>query len=61
MGTKIRELREKRKLTQSKLAKISGISRTTINQLEGNKKADVKTSTLNAIAKALEVPVAELC
>ena len=36
MAYRIRELREKKKLTQEQLSQMSGVSRTTIVQLENN-------------------------
>lgn len=36
MAYRIRELREKKKLTQEQLAQMSGVSRTTIVLLENN-------------------------
>lgn len=57
MGEKIRELREKKRMSQEELAKRSGISRQTISSLETGKVDSVTTGTIEAIAKALEVSV----
>lgn len=45
-------------LRQSDLAKLSGISRVTINSVLNGKTANAKT--IHAIAKALDVPVREI-
>lgn len=60
MAYRIRELREKNKLSQERLAELSGVSRGTIAILERNGSNDVKAGTLKSLAKALEVPVSEL-
>ena len=54
---KIKEWREKRHMTQEELAKKSGISRVTISLLESGRQTVSKSSTLEAIAKALGVKV----
>lgn len=50
---RLREFREKAKLTQQELANRAGISRATIIDIENNSKADIKVSTLIALADAL--------
>ena len=45
-------------LRQSDLAKLSGISRVTINSVLNGKTASART--IHAIAKALDVPVREI-
>lgn len=57
---RIKELREQKGITQAKLAELSGVSRLTIVALENNEKHEALVGTINAIAKALEVPVSEL-
>ena len=57
MGEKIRELREKAKLSQEELAERSGISRVTISFIETGKLESVTTKTLRQIAEALGVSV----
>ena len=57
MGEKIRELRKKAKLSQDELAEMSGVSRVTINNIETGRIGAVMTTTLQAIAEALGVPV----
>jgi len=50
---------ERRKLSQSELAKMSGVSQSTIAQIETGRK-DPSISTLLKIAKALDVHMAVL-
>ena len=52
MAYRIRELREKKKLTQEQLAQMSGVSRTTIVLLENNEEHEAMVGTL----KSLECP-----
>ena len=60
MGYKIREVREKLKMTQDELSQKSGISRGTISALENGTERATTTKTLANIAKALGVPVEAL-
>lgn len=60
MAYRIRELREKKKLTQEQLAQMSGVSRTTIVLLENNEEHEAMVGTLKALATALNVPVSKL-
>lgn len=56
---KIRELREKKKMSQAELANASGLSTTYISLLEGGKKSPTLKS-LEKICEALGVPFALL-
>lgn len=60
MAYRIRELREKKELTQEQLAQKSGVSRSTIIQLENNDEHEAMVGTLKSLAAALEVPVSKL-
>lgn len=60
MGYKIKEAREERRLTQEELAKKSGVSRPTIVALESGKTEDVKISTLQKLAAALDMTVQDI-
>lgn len=60
MAYRIKELREKKKLTQEQLSQKSGVSRTTIANLESNKEHEPMVGTLKALAAALDVPVSKL-
>lgn len=53
-GNRIRERRIALKMTQDDLSVKSGISRATISALENDETADVKVSTIKALAVALK-------
>lgn len=53
MQNKLRQARDDANMSQEELAKRSGISRTTISGIENNEDIVVKTSTIIAIANAL--------
>jgi transcriptional regulator with XRE-family HTH domain len=48
-----RQLREHARITQYRLAKVSGVEQTTISQLELGKVRDPRWSTISALADAL--------
>lgn len=50
MYNKIRNIREEKCMTQEDLAKKSGISRTTISDLENQKVMNITTATMRKIA-----------
>jgi GAF domain-containing protein/transcriptional regulator with XRE-family HTH domain len=61
-GMKVQSLRYKQRLTQAKLATIAGVSKRTIEDIEsgarsesGDKRAQIYTSTLVGLCRALEV------
>lgn len=59
IGTKIMLIRRKRKLSQEKLAELSDLSKNALGFIERG--VSVPTiNTLNRIAKALEIELAEL-
>jgi transcriptional regulator with XRE-family HTH domain len=69
LGTVIKELRERRGLTQEELAKRSGVSQGYIAKLEPSsragksktvRKANPSVAILKRLARALGVPVTEL-
>ena len=60
MEYKIKELREKRRLSQSELAELSGVSRPTISRLENDEDVETTTGTLEKLAKALDVSIRTL-
>ena len=53
MGYKIKEVREKKRISQIELARKSGVSRGIIWELETNPNAVTTTKTLLKIAEAL--------
>lgn len=60
MAYKIKELREKKKLSQAELAELSGVSRSNIIRLENNEDVVVNSKTLEKLANALEVSIRTL-
>jgi transcriptional regulator with XRE-family HTH domain len=54
-GTRVREVRESRRLSQGELAKLVAIDRTTLNKIERGSRGDVSISQLFAFAAALEI------
>jgi transcriptional regulator with XRE-family HTH domain len=59
MGTRIRRLRKAKSMSQAALAKGARLTRVYITRLESGQQ-DPSLSTINAIAKALGVPVTAL-
>jgi transcriptional regulator with XRE-family HTH domain len=57
MQLRIKELREKKKLTQQELANKSGVSRSLIIALETGARTVTTTSTIEKLADALGVSV----
>ena len=60
MRYKIREIRKKKRISQTELAKMAGVSRQTIVNLETKEDVETTTGTLMAIANALGVSVKSL-
>ncbi|MBQ0111639.1 MAG: helix-turn-helix transcriptional regulator [Bacteroidales bacterium] len=60
MQYKIKEIREKKGISQSRLAELSGVSRATIIALENNEEHEAMVGTLKSLAEALGVPVSKL-
>lgn len=60
MKNRLKEAREIRGISQEELAEKSGISRTTISELETNKKEVTTNITLEKIANALGFKVSEI-
>ena len=54
---KIKEIREKKRMSQTELSDLSGVSRATINRIENEKDVVVNTKTLQKIANALNVSI----
>lgn len=59
MGQTLRRLRAKRGLSQAVVAKRAKLSREYVNKIEAGR-YDPPLSTINALARALRVPVTEL-
>ena len=60
MGYKIKEIREKKNMTQEDLSARSGVSRATISALENGSSRATTTKTLMNIARALGVTIEAL-
>lgn len=59
-GEQLRALREKQFLSHRELAKIAGVSPTTVLNLEAGKVSEAQRRTIRKLAAALEVDPAEL-
>lgn len=59
-STKIKQLREKKGLSQEKLARIADVSNNTIVNIESGKQTNPTIETVSKIAKALGVDIEEL-
>lgn len=57
MKNKVKEFREKKKMSQEKLSELSGISRTTISKIENGDAKSLKSETIIAIAESLHEKV----
>ena len=60
LAKRIRQLRERKGLTQEALAEKSGVAEKHIQRLEGKNPNDVKIETLNKLAKAFGITCAKL-
>ena len=56
----LRKLREAKKLSQERLARLANVANNTIVKIEAGKNKNPTLTTLKKIAKALEVSVDEL-
>jgi DNA-binding XRE family transcriptional regulator len=59
-STKIKKLREKKGLSQEKLARLADVSNNTIVNIESGKQTNPTIETVSKIAKALDVKIEEL-
>lgn len=60
MKNRVKELREKEKLTQEELSRKSGVSRNTISGIETGVNVNVTYEVMEKIAKALNKKVATI-
>lgn len=60
MEYKIKELRERKRMSQAELSQLSGVSRATIIRIENTDNVVINTQTLERLAKALNVSVKTL-
>ena len=57
---RVKELREKAKMTQEELAKNAGISRVTLSGIESGTAEVATTKTLSKLAEALNVSIRDI-
>lgn len=60
IGDKIRLFRTEKKISIRKMAEITGLSKSTLSDIENNKSKKPTVDTVGKIANALEVPISEL-
>lgn len=60
MEYKVKEIRERKGLSQESLSKKSGVSRAIISGLESGAVKETSTRTLAKVAKALDVRVSDI-
>ncbi|MER7790097.1 helix-turn-helix transcriptional regulator [Streptomyces sp. NPDC097640] len=60
IGDRIGRLRERRGLTQEQLAELANVSVDTVRKLEQNRRLTARLSTLNQLARALDVETSAL-
>lgn len=57
---KLKALREEKGISQTELAKLTGLSRTTISKIESGDAVNVNTNTIVKIAQIFAVPPSEI-
>lgn len=60
LAKKIRELRNKKKLSQEKLARLANVSYNTIVKIESGESKNPTIQTMAGIARALDISLDEL-
>lgn len=60
MAKRLKDLRERKKITQERLAELSGIDYKHIQLLESKKAPAAKLDTLEKLAKALNISISRL-
>lgn len=60
VGQRIKELRQKRGLTQEQLAESTGIDYKYLQRIEGKTPPNLKVETIEKIAKSLKIPCSKL-
>lgn len=59
-GKKIKEIRQKRRITQEELAELAKTSYKYIQRIEGKNPPDIRLTTIERIAKALQIVLTKL-
>lgn len=60
LSLRVRELREKRGMSQAELGKAAGVRQATVSDIENGRVTGVKLGTLEKLARALDVPAQRL-
>ena len=60
MKNNLRQIRIQKGITQQELADLTELSRTKISEIETEKDIPLKSSTILAISKALNIPVSKI-
>lgn len=60
IGDKIRLLRKENKVSIRKLSEMTGLSKSTLSDLENNKSKKPTVDTIDRIAKALQIPICKI-
>jgi len=56
----LKEVREKKGVSQTALSEMAGVSRMTIIKIESERETNITTDTMASISKALETPLTEI-
>ncbi len=59
MGNKLKAMRQHRMMSQERLSRIAGVSRTTISHLENHPDAVTTTNTLEKLARAMGIQLSD--
>jgi len=59
-GKKVKEIRQKRGMTQEELAEAIKTSYKYIQRIEGKTPPDIRLTTIERIAKSLSIPISQL-
>ena len=57
---RLKEVREKKGVSQTALSEMAGVSRMTIIKIESDRETNITTDTMASISKALETPLTEI-
>ena len=60
MKNNLRQIRMQKGITQQELADLTDLSRTKISEIETEKDIPLKSNTILAISKALNIPVSKI-
>ncbi len=58
-GQRLREIRERKQLSQEKLAALAGLNRTYISKIERGER-NISVETVAKLAQALDIPIDQL-